>query len=161
MAQVAELQSWKRFRAALPRSERKAFDRMLDEARLYTSASSMAVRTSVFEGVFMAVLFHHYKELDLALGGSGGGGAAMSLEDQDVAKEVSSWEAFAGALREEDRTLFRRMLASACENAPAIQARASPFPVEALFMSILLAQHRLIEKLEREGAGARKAGLEG
>ena len=161
MAQVAELQSWKRFRAALPRSERKAFDRMLDEARLYTSASSMAVRTSVFEGVFMAILFHHYKELDLALGeveGDGGGEGAMSLEDKDVAKEVSSWEAFAGALREEDRALFRRMLASACENAPAIQARASPFPVEALFMSILLSQHRIIEKLERDSEGVRKAG---
>jgi hypothetical protein len=49
------------------------------------------------------------------------------------------------------------MLASARENAPAMQARASPFPVESLFMSILLAQHRLIEKLQCEDAKHREA----
>jgi uncharacterized membrane protein len=160
MAQAAEFQSWKRFRAALPRSQRKAFDEMLDEARHFTSASSMAVRTSVFEGVFMAILFHHYKEIGRIFGvanedGAGEGG--MSLDDGDIAREAHSWEAFADALREEDRALFLRMLASARENAPAMQARASPFPVEALFMSILLAQHRLIEKLEREDAELREA----
>jgi len=74
MAQVSEFQSWRRFRAALPRSERRAFDEMLDEARFHTSASSMAVRTSVFEGVFMAILLHHYEELDELRTGAGGTG---------------------------------------------------------------------------------------
>jgi uncharacterized membrane protein len=160
MAQVAEFQSWKRFRAALPRSQRKAFDEMLDEARHFTSASSMAVRTSVFEGVFMAILFQHYKEIDSIFGdvnGDKAGEGEMSLDDGDIAREARSWEAFAGALREKDRDLFRRMLASARENAPAMQARASPFPVESLFMSILLAQHRLIEKLQCEDAKHREA----
>ncbi|MDG6925282.1 MAG: hypothetical protein JRN09_01885 [Nitrososphaerota archaeon] len=64
MAQLAEFQRWRRFRQALPRSEREPFEEMLDEARFHTSASSMAVRTSVFEGVFMAVLFRHYQELE-------------------------------------------------------------------------------------------------
>jgi len=156
MAQVAEVHGWKRFRAALPRSQRKVFDQMLDEARHYTSASSMAVRTSVFEGMFMAILFHHYKGLRPALLDEAGGKGRMSLDDGDIATEVRSWEAFASALREDDRALFRRMLVAACENAPAMQARASPFPVEALFMSILLSQHRRIEELERQRADLRE-----
>lgn len=32
------------------------------QARLYASASSMSVRTSVFEGFFMALLFDTYKQ---------------------------------------------------------------------------------------------------
>ena len=36
---------------------------MLTSARLYTSASSAAVRTSRFEGMAMAILFHHQRML--------------------------------------------------------------------------------------------------
>jgi hypothetical protein len=71
MAQLSEFQRWRRFRQALLRGERESFGEMLDEARFHTSASSMAVRTSVFEGVFMAILFRHYQELE-ALRAAGG-----------------------------------------------------------------------------------------
>ena len=64
MAQLSEFQRWRRFRKALLRSEREPFQEMLDEARFHISASSMAVRTSVFEGVFMAILLHHQRELE-------------------------------------------------------------------------------------------------
>lgn len=146
MAQVAEFQSWRRFRRALLRGERRAFDEMLEEARFHTSASSMAVRTSVFEGVFMAILLHHYEELDGLLAGTDGGDG-MSLFDEEVPEEVRSWEGFANALRSEERALFEKMLASSLENGPAMRARTSPFPVEGLFMSILFSQHKLIEEL--------------
>jgi len=63
MAAAQEIGEWKGFRRALPRREREEFDGMLDESRLYASASSAAVRTSRFEGMAMAMLFHHYKEL--------------------------------------------------------------------------------------------------
>jgi hypothetical protein len=36
---------------------------MLSSARLYTSASSAAVRTSRFEGMAMAIVFHHHRML--------------------------------------------------------------------------------------------------
>jgi hypothetical protein len=36
---------------------------MLSSARLYTSASSAAVRTSRFEGMVMAIVFHHHRTL--------------------------------------------------------------------------------------------------
>lgn len=63
IAEMQEAEEWRAFRRALPRRERRDFDGMLDTARLYISASSFAVRTSRFEGVAMALLFHHYKQL--------------------------------------------------------------------------------------------------
>jgi len=63
IAEAQEFGEWRGFRKALPRRERKAFDEMLNASRLYTSASSAAVRTSRFEGMAMAILFHHYQLL--------------------------------------------------------------------------------------------------
>ena len=63
MAEAQEVEEWRRFRRSLPRGERAAFDEMLASARLYASASSAAVRTSRFEGMAMAIAFHHWKAL--------------------------------------------------------------------------------------------------
>jgi len=63
IAEVMEASEWKAFRRALPKGERRLFDEMLETAKLYTSASSSAVRTSRFEGMAMALLFHHFREL--------------------------------------------------------------------------------------------------
>jgi hypothetical protein len=60
IAEAQEFGEWKGFRKALPRRDRKVFDEMLNASRLYTSASSAAVRTSRFEGMAMAIIFHHY-----------------------------------------------------------------------------------------------------
>lgn len=63
MAEEQEAAEWRSFRKALPKDDRTAFDETLSSARLYTSASSAAVRTSKFEGMAMAIIFHHYKVL--------------------------------------------------------------------------------------------------
>jgi hypothetical protein len=63
MAEGQEIEEWRRFRRALPKGDREEFDRMLNAARLYASASSAAVRTSRFEGMAMAIAFHHFKAL--------------------------------------------------------------------------------------------------
>lgn len=63
IAEAQEAAEWRSFRKALARSDRATFDGMLASARLYTSASSAAVRTSRFEGMAMAIIFHHYKSL--------------------------------------------------------------------------------------------------
>jgi len=63
IAEAQEAAEWKAFRKALPKNDRLAFDGMLSSARLYTSASSAAVRSSRFEGMAMAIIFHHYKGL--------------------------------------------------------------------------------------------------
>jgi hypothetical protein len=70
IAEAQEAADWKSFRRALPRQDRAAFDEMLGSARLYTSASSAAVRASRFEGMTMAIIFHHYRLLMRAVGGA-------------------------------------------------------------------------------------------
>ncbi len=68
IAEAQEAAEWKPFRRALPKRDRAVFDQMLNSARLYTSASSAAVRTSRFEGMAMALVFHHYRMLARTLG---------------------------------------------------------------------------------------------
>jgi len=63
MAEAQEIEEWKPFRSALPKREREAFDEMLGTAKLYASASSAAVRVSRFDGMAMALLFHHQRIL--------------------------------------------------------------------------------------------------
>jgi hypothetical protein len=63
IAEAQEAAEWKSFRKALRRVDRVVFDEMLSSARLYTSASSAAIRASRFEGMAMAIIFHHYKTL--------------------------------------------------------------------------------------------------
>jgi hypothetical protein len=63
IAEAQEAKEWKAFRDALPEGDKLAFDKMLATARLYTSASSAAVRTSRFEGMVMAITFHHQRLL--------------------------------------------------------------------------------------------------
>jgi hypothetical protein len=82
----------------------------------------------------------------------------MTLSDAEITEELDSWQRFADALRAEDRALFNEMLRLCHEYFPAIQARDSPFPTEALFMSLLLVQHKMIvwlaaevEKLKADG----------
>ncbi len=68
IAEAQETAEWKAFRAALPKADRVAFDAMLASARLYTSASSAAVRASRFEGMAMAIIFHHQRLLTRTMG---------------------------------------------------------------------------------------------
>ncbi len=68
IAEAQEAAEWRAFRKALPRRDRPAFDEMLSSARLYTSASSAAIRTSKFEGMAMAIIFHHYRTLMRSVG---------------------------------------------------------------------------------------------
>ena len=72
IAEAQEATAWKSFRKALPPRDRVAFDEMISSARLYTSASSAAVRTSKFEGMVMAMVFHHYRLLMRAVGMASG-----------------------------------------------------------------------------------------
>ena len=63
IAEEQEAAEWRSFRKALPKEDRAAFDEMLSSARLFTPASSAAVRSSKFEGMAMAIIFSHYKIL--------------------------------------------------------------------------------------------------
>jgi len=74
----------------------------------------------------------------------------MTLTDGEIIEELDSWQRFADVLRADDRALFKEMLRLCYEYFPAMQARDSPFSTEALFMSLLLAQHKSIVWLAEE-----------
>ena len=74
----------------------------------------------------------------------------MTLSDAEIIEELDSWGRFADALRAEDGDLFKEMLRLCYEYFPAMQASESPFPSEALFMSLLLVQHKTIMWLAGE-----------
>lgn len=71
----------------------------------------------------------------------------MSSSASDALGELDSWRRFAECLEGDDKIRFMEVLGLCREYFPAIQARWSPFPAEALFMSILLAQHATIARL--------------
>ena len=64
IAESQEVDEWKSFRRALSEEDRFVLDKMLSATRLYTLASSAAVRTSRFEGLVMALILHHQKMLN-------------------------------------------------------------------------------------------------
>lgn len=72
VAEAQEASEWKTYRLALSQNDREAFDEMLRSVRLYTSASSAAVRASKFEGMAMAIIFHHHKALAQLSGAASG-----------------------------------------------------------------------------------------
>lgn len=74
----------------------------------------------------------------------------MTLSDAEIRKEIEGWKGFADSLRGEDRELFREMMRGCYEYAPSMHARASPFLNEALFMSLLLLERKMISWLAKE-----------
>lgn len=76
----------------------------------------------------------------------------LAPDDDLLEKEIESWRGFWEALREDDRRLFKEMLAEIRKYAPAIATKAEPFPVEPVLMSLLLEQYKKAKKLRGEKA---------
>jgi hypothetical protein len=76
-------------------------------------------------------------------------------KDKDLlAKEIQSWDSFKYALREENAILFDQMLKECQDNegkevqfANAVNSKGEPFSAESLFMTLILRQQRMINKL--------------
>jgi hypothetical protein len=62
-----EEKKWRIFRAALDKKDKKLFDDVFAISRQYISACMMACRPIRLESIFMAVIFHHFKQI-LSLG---------------------------------------------------------------------------------------------
>ncbi len=65
-------------------------------------------------------------------------------------EEFESWKGFSWALREPDRAAYGKMIEAAKQYADSMEHSGRTFPTEAFFMAILLAQHKMIERLQEE-----------
>lgn len=64
--------------------------------------------------------------------------------------EVQRWSGFARALRKEDRAAFEQLM-DICRNYASAGSNATrPVLFEAMVMSVLLHQQKLLSKLEKE-----------
>lgn len=58
------IRDWKKFRKALRREAREAFDKMMDAPKRYSSAGSQASRPEPFESIAMSILLEHERKLE-------------------------------------------------------------------------------------------------
>lgn len=96
----------------------------------------------------------------------------MSLfpTDDILAKLQEQWKGYADALRQEDKEAFLTMIEKCYAHAAAINAKSEPFPNEALLVSLVFSQYKMInwlvpkiaelsaklDELEKEGEDKRR-----
>jgi hypothetical protein len=96
----------------------------------------------------------------------------MSLfpTDDILAKLQEQWKGYADALRQEDKEAFLTMIEKCYAHAAAINAKGEPFPNEAMLMSLVFSQYKMInwlvpkiaelsaklDELEKEGEDKRR-----
>jgi hypothetical protein len=68
-------------------------------------------------------------------------------KDDILIREIESWKGFADMLCSEDRRLFLQMLNDCHRYSNAINAKGEPFPAEALLMTLVFIQHKMISWL--------------
>jgi hypothetical protein len=73
----------------------------------------------------------------------------MSLfpTDDILAKLQQQWKGYADAMRQEDKEAFLTMIEKCYAHAAAINAKGEPFPNEALLMSLVFSQYKMINWL--------------
>lgn len=75
----------------------------------------------------------------------------MALES-----EIKKWAGFSKALRNDDREAFEQMM-NACRNYASAASNATrPVLLEAMFMSILLAQQKALMEIKRDIASLKQ-----
>ncbi len=67
IALYQEERQWRKFRLSLCKKDRELFNEMFATSRLYISACMMVCRPVRLESIFMAIIFHHFKQI-LSLG---------------------------------------------------------------------------------------------
>jgi hypothetical protein len=67
-----------------------------------------------------------------------------SNEDDILEKEIESWKSFEYALREENATLFNKMLEEIREYAKAVAIKDEAYSTESLLMALIFQQQKMI-----------------
>lgn len=71
-------------------------------------------------------------------------------------REIKRWEGFSKALRNDDREAFEQMMNACRSYASAASNATRPVLLEAMFMSILLAQQKALMEIKKEVAAIKQ-----
>ncbi len=77
-------------------------------------------------------------------------GRTVASYRQALENEIKKWEGFRKALRAEDREAFDQMMSECRLHASAGTMATRPVLSEAMFMSILLEQQKVLQEIKRK-----------
>ena len=69
------------------------------------------------------------------------------LEDDFLDREIGNWRMFANVLYQEDQEMFAKMMSEAREYAKAAKKAPTKEPAEALIMTLIFQQQKIIARL--------------
>lgn len=173
--------SWSHFKKGLPtKLDKRAFDNIFENAELYTSYLSNAVNPIPWESIIIGCLFHNYKILSEIYKVKEKGRGNNS--NDDVATEIKlklkalsdnnpngkvlfdrtceKWQGLIDSLHKEDReTLLEMILDVCCSNNESCNQTINEKDSEScitylFFMSLLIQQQKMINKIDRDGNNA-------
>jgi hypothetical protein len=67
--------------------------------------------------------------------------------DATITRAIDSWQGFASVMTTEDRAYFEAMMNRCYKYARSIEVKSKPFENEALFMSMIFEQEKVIRYL--------------
>jgi hypothetical protein len=156
---------WSDFKKSLPtKKDRKAFDEIFENAKLYTSYLSNAVNPIIFESIIMGHLFRNYKALLES--------SKEDINEDVITNETKSltenkphgkilfdrtckkWQGLIDALHVEDRRILLKMILETCSYNEycnmVINSVDSEYPIDYLFfLKAITQQQKLINKTSK------------
>ena len=159
--------NWSGYKKLLPtKKDKKAFDEIFENAKLYTSYLSNAVNPIVFESVMMGHLFRNYKTLleiskgeDKVNEGVIKGEIKSLVENKTHGKILfdrtcKKWQGLIDALHMEDRQLLLKMILETCNYSECCNmitnSEDSESPVDYFFfLTAITQQQKLIDKIDK------------
>lgn len=67
--------------------------------------------------------------------------------DDTITRVIDSWQGYASVMTAEDRTYFEIMVSKCYKYVRSIEAKSKPFENEAIFMSLIFEQEKIIRWL--------------
>jgi hypothetical protein len=157
--------NWSGYKKLLPtKKDKKAFDEIFENAKLYTSYLSNAVNPIVFESVMMGHLFRNYKALlEISKGEDKVNECVIKGEIKSLVENKTNgkilfdrtckkWRGLIDALHMEDRQLLLKMILETCNyseccnmitNSEDSESSADYF----FFLTAITQQQKLINKI--------------
>jgi hypothetical protein len=147
--------------------DKQEFDKVFDNARLYTPYLGNASNPIPLESVFMGAIFHNYKQLlqitkeDIAIDESSLKDELISLLENKPEGKIlfyrfsKKWHGFIYALHKEDRLILLKMVLEVCSydecNINMINIQDSQSNIDFFFFLLsMLIQQKRIDKLYME-----------